>query len=109
MPEAFVGGGTKSLSQLDDIAELAAPAAKQTIAKTVDLADRVYIDPTKTGAIAGSFSLRTPLETGNFKRARELFKNLMGLIQEILIVLTQKFLTKQVGILTLQTTNGVLK
>ena len=78
MPEAFVGGGTKSLSQLDDIAELAAPAAKQTIAKTVDLADRVYIDPTKTGAIAGSFSLRTPLETGNFKRARELFKKFDG-------------------------------
>ncbi len=78
MPEAFVGGGTRSLSQLDDVAELAAPAAKQTIAKTVDLADRVYIDPTKTGAIAGSFSLRTPLETGNFKRARELFKKFDG-------------------------------
>ena len=78
MPEAFVGGGTRSLSQLDDLAELAAPAAKQTIAKTVDLADRVYIDPTKTGAIAGSFSLRTPLETGNFKRARELFKKFDG-------------------------------
>jgi len=78
MPEAFVGGGLKNLSLIDDVADAAAASAKQTISKTVNLADRVYIDPTKTGAIAGSFSLRTPLETGNFKRARELFKKFDG-------------------------------
>jgi hypothetical protein len=78
MPEAFVGGGTRSLSQIDDIAELAAPAAKQTIAKTVDLADRVYIDPNRVGTFGGSFALRNPGESGNFKKARELFKKEEG-------------------------------
>ena len=79
MPEAFVGGGTRSLSQLDDIAELAAPAAKQTIAKAVDLADRVYVDPNKAPSILGSFSLRSPREEGNFKKARDLFRKEGGL------------------------------
>ena len=64
-----VGGGARNLSQLDDFAELAIPAAKQTIAKSVNFADRIHVNPSALGTIGGNFALRTPGETGNFKRA----------------------------------------
>tara|TARA_R100001510_G_scaffold10541_1_gene8090 strand:+ start:871 stop:4737 length:3867 start_codon:yes stop_codon:yes gene_type:complete len=78
MPEAFVGGGSRNLSQLDDFFELAAKQGTQTINKTIDVADRFYIDPTTVGTIGGNFALRTPGEEGNFKKARNLFKQLGG-------------------------------
>jgi len=78
MPEAFVGGGTRSLSQLDDLADLAAPTIKQTISKSVDFADRIHVSPSALGTIGGNFALRTPGETGNFKRAIDFFKKKGG-------------------------------
>jgi len=78
MPEAFVGGGLKNLSLIDDVADAAAASAKQTISKAVDVADRAYVDPTKTPSLLGSFSLRTPGEDSNFNKARNLFKKQGG-------------------------------
>jgi len=78
MPEAFVGGGLKNLSLIDDVADAAATSAKQTISKAVDVADRAYVDPTKTPSLLGSFSLRTPGEDSNFNKARNLFKKQGG-------------------------------
>ncbi len=55
-----------------------AKVTKETISGAVKLADRVTVNPSALGTIGGNFALRTPGETGNFKRAIDFFKKKGG-------------------------------